>query len=351
VFKGQKVLKKPQEPIATGSFKMVNYSVSNFIAKLRLFKAYIRQQLTQNDYDTVIISGNLVFPLISIVKKTKPNIPVIADIHGTIDELIEFKGKNLRTNLLRNMFYRYAVFVGKKELPKFDGYFAVSTALKRHVQDKFNVTSDNFFIIPCGTNINCIDVNLSAENRAKYRQRYGISDDETVFIYSGGVSPWQCIEESVNLYDKIKSTGKFGKTRLCIFSGQLSAIEHFKRKDIIVGSLSSNEVAGVLNMGDFAFMLRGDYMTNRVAYPNKFLEYVAGGLQVIATNYVEDVRDQIIEYNLGNIVGLDGSGVEDICNNKPFMSDVASRNDLLMHTGFVCTLKPFVEYIGANKIH
>lgn len=285
-------------------------------------------------------------PVVGAVKKHNKDQKVVADIHGTENELIEFNPSNLVKRTMRHAFYYYGNHVGKKYLPMFDGYLCVSHALRAHVMEKYGVTNDRFFIVPCAINFKGINVQMAWANRKEIRKKYGISDDEIVFIYSGGTSPWQCIDESVELYQKLKMQFDGRKTRICLFSGDLQTLEKYKADDVVIDSLPPSLVSKTLNMGDYAFMLRGDFVTNNVAYPNKFLEYIAGGLNVIATPYVYDVRNQIKEYGIGEIIDFDGSGVEQIKSSfHEYMSDVDKREQLLNSTCFANTLKPLVEFV------
>ena len=130
-------------------------------------------------------------------------------------------------------------------------------------------------------------------------------------------------------------------------TGQIDKVKQYQSEDIIIDSYPGSEVRKVLCAGDFAFLLRDDFVTNHVAYPNKFLEYVSCGLKVIATPYVYDVANQIRQYNLGVIcdytkpVKLE---TENYWND--YLNDVESRNEFFKHVSFKSTLKPFIDYIS-----
>ena len=103
----------------------------------------------------------------------------------------------------------------------------------------------------------------------------------------------------------------------------------------------------VLCAGDYAFLLRDDYVTNNVAYPNKFLEYVSCGLKIIATPYVHDVADQIRKFNLGVIYDYSSPLNIDVAKDRAdYMGDIDIRNELFRSVSFKSTLKPFIDYIG-----
>ena len=347
LFKRDHVLNTKQEVFDYSSFNGVYYNWKNHIFRFRKFRALIKKKIQNEQYDAIIISGIFVlFNMAKYIKKVSPQVKVVLDIHGTLEELKEFSGKTFFQNAVRRLFYITSIKNQLNSIPVADGYFVVSNALKNHINNKVKgLEKKDFFIIPCGIKEVEINKEESLKYRAFYREKYGLSDDVLLFIYSGGVSPWQCIEESVSLFKDFCAKSE-RKCKMLILSGNLNYISRFKSDDIITDSYSGDDVRKVLCAGDYAFLLRGDYMTNHVAYPNKFLEYVSSGMRIIATENVDDVAMQIRNYSVGTIVGFDDSLVNRL-DNKPFeyLSDIEGRNSLLLATSFKTTLKPFVEYL------
>ena len=182
-----------------------------------------------------------------------------------------------------------------------------------------------------------------------------MSDDDLVFVYSGGASPWQCVNESVELFQKIRD--QMGeKCKMLLFSGSRELLMQYKdTPGVITDALSPDKVMESLCAGDFGVMLRGDYATNNYAFPNKFLEYVGSGLRVIATPYVYDVRDYIKNYGLGIIIDLPirDSDVREMCKTMTAEYDMEDhfrrRDELVRKCSFKETLKSFDEFVGDNR--
>ena len=88
-----------------------------------------------------------------------------------------------------------------------------------------------------------------------------------------------------------------------------------------------------MTAGDFAFLLRDDYITNKVAYPNKLLEYVSAGLKVITTPFIEDVATEVKKRNLGYVLKYVQyeSGLGEYCDSQfgVFGSDFNERQKLI----------------------
>lgn len=347
LFKRDHVLKGKQEIFDYSSFEGVYYNWKNQVSQFKKFRTLVKKRIQEEQYDAVLISGLFIFfNMAKYIKQISPQIKVIFDIHGTLEELQEFPGKSIAQSLIRKFFYYSSMRNQIKSIPVADGYFVVSKALQNHIQNKIKgLDNKRFFIIPCGIKETEINKEESLKNRAYYRLKYGLSNDELLFIYSGGVSPWQCIEESVSLFNGYCNHSS-QKCKMLILSGNLNYISRFKCENILTDSYSGDEVRKVLCAGDYAFILRGDFMTNHVAYPNKFLEYVASGMKIIATENVYDVAAQVRKYSVGTIVNFDDS-LQDKLGNASFeyLSDINDRNALLLATSFKTTLKPFVEFL------
>lgn len=347
VYREKKVLRKPQEQIENHHYRLITHHLVDFKLKEKEVVQYVKKLIDNSaqPYDAIVISGVLLIPLINQIKRMSPNSKLIADLHGAFEELIEFPKDSFFKNFPRKVYYRVAKKNEGRYFKEFDGFYVVSKALQKYIESEYHIEGKPFFIIPCGIPQTEVDISASVANRAKYRAKYNINDGDTLFIYSGGVSPWQCIEESVRMFERLKQkTSK--NIKLLLLSGNKAAIEKYQSEDIMIDSYSGDEVRKVLCAGDYAFMLRQDLVTNNVAYPNKFLEYVSAGLQVISTTAVRDIADQIVQYKVGQIVDLNGDLNPAMIENRlPYLQDVEQRNDLLKATSFETTLAPFVEFI------
>lgn len=319
---------------AGGDFRIFKHNLPNLIGSrfvYHAFKREIRDKMRSHSYVAVIISGAPILELIDVVKEVDSTIPVFADCHGANEELIEFKGKNFANSVVRRILYTYVKFKEKRYLGKFDYILAVSDALKEYLVCEYKVNAECIHVVPCAVSRTRIMTDEILQARVSARKRYSIADNEILFVYSGGTSPWQCIEESVELFYRLSNCIE-APTKMLILSGDSAYISKFACDQIIIDSLPASAVSQILPAGDFAFLLRKNLITNRVAYPNKFLEYVMAGLKVISTPYVLDVANSISEYRLGYIlqedVSVDGL-VEYILANTIFGCDWDRRQALL----------------------
>ena len=310
---------------------------ATYITAQKKFVSELRKKLNSKNYEFVVVSGSLAFKYIKEIKKYANNTKVFADIHGAAEELIEFGGKNFVKRAESIVFYKIFKYYEKKFLPLFDDYFVVSDGLKKYLFDEYGVNK-NVHIVPCAVKSTEYEIEELKKFRKAAREKYGIKDNEILFIYSGGVSPWQCIEQTVDVFKKIKLYDIENRCKLLILSGNFQYIQKFKDECILVDSLPAELIPVTLPCADFAFMLRENYVTNNVAYPNKFLEYVSSGIKIIATPFVYDTAEQIKEYNLGYVLKdvCFETEILDYCfNNKSqFTDDLDNRKKLLNDVSF-----------------
>jgi len=146
-----------------------------------------------------------------------------------------------------------------------------------------------------------------AELREQWRSRWGLEPDEIAIVYSGGVSTWQLIRETIQLYRRIAERIR---ARLLVFTPEtdrsvmLSCLHDAKlsAEDVILESHSPSVVYEALCGCDVGMLLRSDDNTNRAAFPNKFTDYVAAGLLVITSQGLVDPADIVREYQLGVVL-------------------------------------------------
>lgn len=346
---------KKEEIKAGGTTKVYAFAPSRPLKTLRAYKELkeaITEKLESGDYGMVIFSSFLLVHLIRWIKKDY-DVSVVMDLHGAAEDSLELaRVSGFKKKVFFNLTYAAITRTYKKYYRYADGSLVVTQALEDYVRDNY-VIKDNFhfYHVPCATNSLCFEKNVYIENRIAYRKRYNISDDELVFIYSGGVSVWQCVEETIQLYKQL-SVQLNKKTRMLVFSHSFDTIKKLADGDesIQIDSYGPDELTKALCAGDYAFLLRKDSITNNVAFPNKFLEYVQSGMHIIATPFVYEIAQQIKDYSLGILYNLDGNikGIVDYLNNDSTnKSEYSPRliNEVLNYNSFENRLPALVSDI------
>ncbi len=291
--------KKKEIISAGGDFFTVPLSIINIFGSYLNLKKKLAELLNKNDYSAVILSG-VTMPLFIRYIQSKFNKIVGVDIHGSSEDIILLsRGGTIISKIKSRLVFLADYYPLKRNMRFADYCFVVTKELRDYVRERFHTTNRTKFIIaPCATD-NCIfDKKNYEENRQKYRAKYELDDNTPVFVYSGGVSRWQCIEETLQLFDQISE--RLPKARLLMFSHRVDYIRRLtNRTDIIFDSYTPGELEKALCAADFAFLLRENCVTNNVAFPNKYLEYVKSGLKIITTPYLYEIADQIKKFKIG----------------------------------------------------
>lgn len=348
--------KNREEINAGGTTEVYPFAPSKVFSTWNAYKELkldVKKKLDSGDYGMVIFSSFLLVHMIKWIKKNY-NVSVVMDLHGAAEDSLELaRVSGFKKKVFFNVTYAAITRTYKKYYRYADGSLVVTQALEDYVRKNY-VIKDNFhfYHVPCATNSLCQDKDVYILNRKDYRKKYGISEDEIVFIYSGGVSAWQCVEETIQLYKQLSNSLK-KKTRMLVFSHSFDTIKRLAGNDesIQIDSYGPDELAKALCAGDYAFLLRKDCLTNNVAFPNKYLEYVQSGMRIIATPYVYEIARQVKDYSLGVLYKMDGdiNGVVDyIDNNREATSENYSPeliNKVLVYNSFGNRLPVLVEDI------
>ncbi len=304
----KRIISEKRETIsAGGDFYAVVLSVSNIPASYWKFKRKLNELLNKNQYSAVILSG-VGMPLFIRYIQSNYNKIVGVDIHGSSEDIILLsRGRTILSKIKSRLVFSVDYYPLKRNMRFADYCFVVTKELRDYVCERFDTTDRTKFIIaPCATDNSHFDKKEYEKNRQKYREKYGLDDSIPVFVYSGGVSQWQCIEETLQLFTRILEY--IPNARLLFFSHR---VDYFKRltnrEEIILDSYAPDELGNALCAADFAFLLREDCVTNNVAFPNKYLEYVKSGLKIITTPYLHEIADQINKFKIGFLYDMKGS--------------------------------------------
>lgn len=188
-----------------------------------------------------------------------------------------------------------------------DGVTCVSQAMVDQLRATYpDQPANKFFVVPC-----CPDTDAffaAAVERDRVRKELGLTD-KLVVTYVGSLAWYQLPEASFRIFKVIKSIRPdahfFAITTQPDKMRELSLAAGLESEDITIRSVSSREVPGLLVASDLGLMLRDDSLTNRVASPVKFGEYIAAGVPVIITSQLGDYSHAVGAHDLGVVVKLE----------------------------------------------
>ena len=152
------------------------------------------------------------------------------------------------------------------------GNIVVSEAMIDHYENTYKLKLNNTYVMPC-YNVEFQRETIISKN-----------PESRVFVYAGGLSKWQCIEQMLHLYKRIEDRVE-GQTKLLFFTPEIEKAKQLVSDNRIVNCDVScvhySELAEKMKQAKFGFALREDTVVNRVATPTKLANYVASGIILI----------------------------------------------------------------------
>jgi hypothetical protein len=182
-----------------------------------------------------------------------------------------------------------------------DFRIAVSQALVRHWQKQYAYASEEHVVVPC-------TLGLEHGTRASalsptWRAHQGISPHAVLLCYSGSTAGWQSFPALVG---RLRiALGAQTQLHVLFLSKQHPAVSVLAAEypgRVHCQWLPTHSVAAVLREVDFGILLREDTVTNRVASPTKFAEYLSAGAGVLISPELGDLSALVANEDLGLVV-------------------------------------------------
>jgi hypothetical protein len=183
-----------------------------------------------------------------------------------------------------------------------DFCLAVSQALVNYWKKEFNYGSYKHIVVPCTLSKDLQFDFPTREKISEIKNQIGFSEKDIVIVYSGSSAGWQ----SFSLIEKILSDifEKNSDVKLLWLTNHVpqnsSFINQFKNR-IKTAWVKPEDVKNYLLAGDHGFLYREDSVTNQVASPVKFAEYLSCGLNVLISQHLGDFSDFVAKNNCGNV--------------------------------------------------
>lgn len=216
-------------------------------------------------------------------------------------------------------------------LHKVSGIVYVSESMKAYYEKKYRLHTKSI-VVPCLSEF--ADSNSSVDRIPNS------------FVYIGGLSIWQCFDEILKIYAKIR-------TAESIFHIITLDTETARKKVLdVIGDENNIEIYGIkdrrlipetLNRFQYGFLIRKNDVVNLVAAPIKFLEYLSCGVNVIMTDAVPSYAKIVREKKVGTVIDMED---ENICLNDYNPIAKAVYKELFDRENFV---KEYNVLLSKNK--
>ena len=266
---------------------------------IRSVKAFVA---TGENVRGIIFSGVLLYFTLPFLPRAGKR---IADIHGALEEWLEYPPVHVfGSRFVTRLAYTFFSTLEHLAVKRMDAALVVTQELGEHIQAKYGCK--NWFVIPCGVAEPAVD--SPTEARARWRAKFGFTEADTVVTYSGGLSPWQMIPETIDFFLHYRAGHTEAKLLLLVTQPE-KARKLYRRHGGDMGAavfdkLSATEALEAMLAADIGIVLREANVTNRVAFPNKFAEYIAGGVVVVTSPGLSGPARMVTDNRLGIVQGV-----------------------------------------------
>jgi hypothetical protein len=173
-----------------------------------------------------------------------------------------------------------------------DYNIAVSQALVYYWQTNFGYNGNNFTVIPCTVEASFFNTKIALPNTTNIK-----------IVYAGSLAGWQSIQEINNLVLNIlANNANVTFLFLCEHSTLITDLRILFPNRVFQKSVEHAAIKTELQSCDYGILYREKSVTNSVASPVKFGEYLSCGLQLIISDSIGDCSQQVQEHNLGIVV-------------------------------------------------
>jgi hypothetical protein len=188
----------------------------------------------------------------------------------------------------------------QQALEKADLRLAVSQELVNYWKKHYHYQSDKQVVIPCTLGNDFLQPIPSKEKLIQLKGQLGFGFNDVIFVYSGSAADWQSIhlldEYLLPLFERNKDY------KLILLSkANIENLNLYKlySNRVMQKWLAPKEVKNYLFVSDYGLLIREDSITNQVASPTKFAEYLSCGLKVIISERIGDFSSFVKQHNCG----------------------------------------------------
>lgn len=264
------------------NFKGKLYTDNNArIYQLNYLRHYKKVKNLINDSEVVYIHSILNYIRVARQISKNKNSKIIIDYHGVVPEEAEFYGRNLRSKIYN--------FFEQKICERSDEIIFVTESMKKYTKEKYKGYNFNSKIVPILPKQ--LKSTLDKNEINTLMKELEISEDDTVFIYSGNCQKYQNVNEVMQFIYENRNNKNY---KFIILSGDIEGIKREQlyekvKSKIILRSVLPEELNKYYNIAHYGFLLRDKHILNKVACPTKIIEYMNSGIIPIVK--YEDIGD------------------------------------------------------------
>ncbi len=190
--------------------------------------------------------------------------------------------------------------IERAALEKSDAHLTVSAKLAAWWKAHYQFISKKTTVIPCTLSESFLSQFPAEKEIKQLRTALGFTENDIVLAYSGSSAGWQ----SFKLVDEFlyEVFSKNENVKLVFLSNEIPhESKTFKTypNRIVTRWVKPAEVKNILLAADYGLLIREKSITNKVASPVKFAEYLSCGLNIVISEEIGDFTDFVQEHRCG----------------------------------------------------
>ncbi|MBS1763379.1 MAG: hypothetical protein JSS90_00275 [Bacteroidetes bacterium] len=189
-----------------------------------------------------------------------------------------------------------------------DWRIGVSNQLVQYWKEKYGFSSENFTVIPCTLNSDFKATVLDEKNITDARSKMGFTEQDIVLVYSGSTAGWQSFDLLHGFLQRVLTNQQ--QVKVLFLSEKDKNVDALKDEfpqRIFQKFVKHHEVTSVLTSCDYGILLREKSVTNKVAAPTKFAEYLSAGLPVLISEEIGDYSEFVKKHQCGMVLNNEDS--------------------------------------------
>jgi hypothetical protein len=222
---------------------------------------------------------------------TSRQVRLILDVHGAVPEEIHHTGNRQLARLMS--------WVEREAFSRIQLAVCVTRRMERFYLEKYPETTAKFLYLPIFTSQVCGPADPLKVNAL--RTKLGIPESAIVYLYSGGLQPWQNIDRMLDTSRKLLDSNDVWIIFLTGEEQALAAIIEqtfgYIPEHVVIAHARPDDLRNYYSIANFGFILREAHVLNRVANPTKLVEYLYFGMRpIVWSSDIGDFLDMGYEY-------------------------------------------------------
>lgn len=191
----------------------------------------------------------------------------------------------------------------KQAVTESDVRLAVSEQLVNYWQTQYGYSSREHVVIPCTLNSDFSRLQINPDSEKQARSHYGFKEEDFILAYSGSTAGWQSFGLVKPFLQHYLAKGeKYKALFLAKDEPNIRQLQEEFPGQVHQVWVPHPEVPSVLAACDLGILIREQTVTNKVASPTKFAEYLAAGLPVAISENLGDYSQFVSNHHCGFIV-------------------------------------------------